>query len=80
MLQQDKLKYTLSRAQLLQQDTIPEHQTYLNKIEAPKDAKQQVGICKDKLTKLLTDYRDFKEGNLPYKNFYNSYGKEFGYQ
>lgn len=42
---QDKVKYALSRAQILYKDTIPEHLTYLNKISAPNNAKTQIMAC-----------------------------------
>ena len=37
-MEQDKIKYTMSRAQILVKDTIPEHLSYLNKIDAPSQA------------------------------------------
>ena len=55
-MEEDKIKYALSRAQILYKDTIPEHISYLNKIDAPSNANVQVRTCKDKLEKLLADY------------------------
>ena len=53
--------------------------TYLNKIQAPATAKNQVKTCSDKLGKLLTDYQSLKDKTMIYKQFFNIYGKEFGY-
>jgi hypothetical protein len=55
-MEHDKVKYSLSRAQILYKDTIPEHLAYLRKIDAPENAGVQVQNCSEKLAKLLTDY------------------------
>ena len=44
-MQEDKVKYLLSRAQILYKNTIPEHISYLNKIDAPSNAAAQVRVC-----------------------------------
>jgi hypothetical protein len=54
--QQEKIDYAMRRAQILSKDTIPEHIAYLNKIDAPQNAKQQVMLCSEKLAKLLADH------------------------
>jgi hypothetical protein len=53
---------------------------YLNKIQAPEDARGQIHACSDKLQALLKDYEKLKNGTMIYKQFFNIYGKEFGYQ
>lgn len=73
--QQEKIDYALRRAQILHKDTIPEHAAYLNKIDAPNNAKQQVALCSEKLYKLLADHEKLKNGTMIYKQFYNVYGK-----
>lgn len=77
-VQHDKIKYVLSRAQILYKDTIPEHLSYLRKIQAPVSAREQVEVCSEKLNKLLKDYESMKNGTMIYKQFYNIFGKDTG--
>lgn len=74
----ERIEYAIRRAEILHKDSLPEQITYLNKISAPENAKQPIITANRRVGKLLQDYEQVKKGDLPYKDFYNSYGKEFG--
>ena len=76
MLEEDKIRYVMNRAQLIYKDTITEHLSYLRKIEAPSGVIGQVENCSEKLGKLLKDYENLRNNTMIYKQFFNLYGRE----
>lgn len=74
----DRLEYALRRAQILHKDSMPEQLNYLTKIAAPQNIQSALANNHRKVGKLLEDYDRLAKGELPYKEFYNTYGKEYG--
>lgn len=75
MTNYDKIDYLANRAKILSQDTIPDHLSYLRKIQAPRESLEACQSCVQRLQKFMKDYNNLKEGMMIHKQFYNIYGK-----